>query len=290
MASKYVVAINKKHIFNPVAFAVALTALTHQPDGKLVGGQRPDAALRHRRRAAGRAQDPPLRPGARASSSRRRDDRWSSRFFDTGDIRRGAPECRAYSPLFFFAFVILTEPLTTPPTRRLQIIYGVLVGFLFAPRVPHRRVLPHAGNRHPDRQRLLVSRQPEDQADPDAQGEAAACAGRVRIRLRARPQARLRARSVHGMDARTRRPRHARQPPLLHACLRADRARPAPGRQVLPGFQHATSSRCWRWTPTRDRGGAACGRFHAAGRPRARNWSSSRAASASRPSAVCSST
>src|SRR5664279_1731117 len=28
MASKYVVAINKKHIFNPVAFAVAVTALT----------------------------------------------------------------------------------------------------------------------------------------------------------------------------------------------------------------------------------------------------------------------
>jgi ferredoxin-NADP reductase len=39
------------------------------------------------------------------------------------------------SPLLFFAFVMLTEPLTTPPTKRLQIYYGAIVGFLFAPQV-----------------------------------------------------------------------------------------------------------------------------------------------------------
>jgi ferredoxin-NADP reductase/Na+-translocating ferredoxin:NAD+ oxidoreductase RnfD subunit len=37
------------------------------------------------------------------------------------------------TPLFFFAFIMLTEPLTTPPTRTLRILYGALVGFLFAP-------------------------------------------------------------------------------------------------------------------------------------------------------------
>lgn len=37
------------------------------------------------------------------------------------------------SPLFFFAFVMITEPLTTPPTRDLRIIYGALTGFLFVP-------------------------------------------------------------------------------------------------------------------------------------------------------------
>jgi len=37
------------------------------------------------------------------------------------------------SPLFFFAFVMLTEPLTTPPNYVLQFIYGALVGFLYAP-------------------------------------------------------------------------------------------------------------------------------------------------------------
>jgi ferredoxin-NADP reductase/Na+-translocating ferredoxin:NAD+ oxidoreductase RnfD subunit len=37
-------------------------------------------------------------------------------------------------PIVFFGTVMLTEPLTSPPTRRLQIIYGVLVGVLFGSR------------------------------------------------------------------------------------------------------------------------------------------------------------
>lgn len=39
------------------------------------------------------------------------------------------------SSLLFLAFVMLTEPLTTPPTKHLQILYGILVGFLFAPQI-----------------------------------------------------------------------------------------------------------------------------------------------------------
>jgi ferredoxin-NADP reductase len=38
-----------------------------------------------------------------------------------------------HAPLFFFAFVMLTEPLTTPPTRARRIVYGAFVGILFAP-------------------------------------------------------------------------------------------------------------------------------------------------------------
>ena len=38
-----------------------------------------------------------------------------------------------YSPILFFAFIMLTEPLTTPPTKKLRIIYGALIGFLFSP-------------------------------------------------------------------------------------------------------------------------------------------------------------
>ncbi len=38
-----------------------------------------------------------------------------------------------YSPLFFFAFVMLTEPLTAPPTAGLRNLYGALVGVLFTP-------------------------------------------------------------------------------------------------------------------------------------------------------------
>jgi ferredoxin-NADP reductase len=40
-----------------------------------------------------------------------------------------------YSPLLFFTFIMITEPLTTPPSRFLRILYGTLIGFLFAPQV-----------------------------------------------------------------------------------------------------------------------------------------------------------
>ena len=48
-------------------------------------------------------------------------------------IVTGLQNTLLYSPLLFFAFVILTEPLTAPPTRGLQIAYGALVGLLFTP-------------------------------------------------------------------------------------------------------------------------------------------------------------
>ena len=34
-------------------------------------------------------------------------------------------------PLIFMATIMLTEPITTPPTKSLQIIYGIIVGLLF---------------------------------------------------------------------------------------------------------------------------------------------------------------
>jgi glycine betaine catabolism B len=40
-----------------------------------------------------------------------------------------------YSPLLFFTFIMITEPLTTPPSRMLRIFYGTLVGLLFAPQI-----------------------------------------------------------------------------------------------------------------------------------------------------------
>ena len=39
------------------------------------------------------------------------------------------------SPLFFFAFAMLTEPLTAPSTHTARLWYGALVGFLFVPLV-----------------------------------------------------------------------------------------------------------------------------------------------------------
>lgn len=39
------------------------------------------------------------------------------------------------SPILFFALVMLTEPRTTPPTKTLQILYGGLVGLLMTPQL-----------------------------------------------------------------------------------------------------------------------------------------------------------
>ena len=39
------------------------------------------------------------------------------------------------SPLLFFAFVMLTEPLTSPTRRLPRLAFGAVVGFLFAPNV-----------------------------------------------------------------------------------------------------------------------------------------------------------
>ena len=39
------------------------------------------------------------------------------------------------SPFFFFAFVMLTEPLTAPQAKLWRIVYGALVGALAAPNI-----------------------------------------------------------------------------------------------------------------------------------------------------------
>lgn len=134
MGSKYILAINGKHLFNPVAFAVALTALTvSQTASWWVGSG-------------------PMLPFVLVGSllivrkTRRSDLVFSFlatavvvtlalSFINRTDLVAGMQSIVLYSPLVFFAGVILTEPLTTPPTRKLQIIYGAIIGFLFSPQV-----------------------------------------------------------------------------------------------------------------------------------------------------------
>ncbi len=50
-----------------------------------------------------------------------------------GDIFAALSTTLVHTPLFFFAFVMITEPLTTPPRRLGRMLYGALVGLLFAP-------------------------------------------------------------------------------------------------------------------------------------------------------------
>lgn len=134
MASKYILAIRKKHVFNPAAIAVVLTALVLNQSANwwvgttvlapfvLIGGLLMTRKLRRTDLVVS------FLIAAFASIE------WFS-------ILRGSDPIATVqrilltSPLLFFAFVMLTEPLTTPPTRARRMWYGLLVGGLFAPAI-----------------------------------------------------------------------------------------------------------------------------------------------------------
>ena len=129
MASKYLFAIGKKHLFNPAAIAVALSGL--------VLGVYASWWV---------AGNIPLLPfilvgGIMMVRKLRKADVVLAFFattilveaFKSSNPISGVWAMFLHSALFFFAFVMLTEPLTMPPTRKLRIAYGVLVGILFVP-------------------------------------------------------------------------------------------------------------------------------------------------------------
>ena len=134
MASKYIVAYKGKHLFNPAAFAVALTYFMVNQSASwwigsavmlpvtLIGGLLVV-------RKIGRFD---LVLGFLASNL-------AFTVLETwymGDsLLMTLQNTFLYSPILFFACVILTEPLTTPPTRRNRIYYGTLLGFLFTPQL-----------------------------------------------------------------------------------------------------------------------------------------------------------
>ncbi len=133
MASKFIFAVNKKHLFNPVAFSMALASLTLNSFASWWVGSL--------------AMLPFILPGVLIVKKIRRYD-LVFYFFTAGLITAIAasflggrdplaviPRFIFDSPLLFFAFVMLTEPQTTPPTKLLQSIYGGLVGFLFAAQI-----------------------------------------------------------------------------------------------------------------------------------------------------------
>lgn len=131
MASKYILAINKKHIFNPVAVAVVLTALGFNGSASWWVGT---ASL-----------VPFTLLGLLIVRKISRFDLVFYFFIASlvtmlgfslirgSDILATIKQMLFASPIFFFATVMLTEPLTTPPTKIFQAIYGALVGILFTP-------------------------------------------------------------------------------------------------------------------------------------------------------------
>lgn len=133
MASKYLFAIGKKHLFNPAAFAVALTALViNQSAVWWVGGSfalLPFVVIgglllvRKLRRfdMVGIFAVAAIAATLLTSTS--------------GDYITPIVQMLLHSSFFFLAFVMLTEPLTAPSTTLMRIIYGAMVGFLFAPNI-----------------------------------------------------------------------------------------------------------------------------------------------------------
>src|SRR5258708_36963850 len=131
MASKYILAIGKKHLFNPVALAVTITAIAGVGSASWWVGTLPLVPFELL--------------GVLIVRKIRRFDLVLYFFiaaFATiggftlirgGDMVNALRESLIASSLFFFSGVMLTEPLTTPPTKKLQAWYGALVGVLFAP-------------------------------------------------------------------------------------------------------------------------------------------------------------
>ena len=134
VASKYIFAIKEKHIFNPAAIGVVVTALFLNQDASwwvgtlwmlpfvLIGGFLLVRKIR----------------------------RFDMVFAFLGativtivvlslnnisNLAQILQQTFTESPALFLASVMLTEPLTTPPTRYLRVLYGILVGFLFVPEV-----------------------------------------------------------------------------------------------------------------------------------------------------------
>ena len=131
-ASKYILTHNGKHFFNPVAIAVALTYYTVNQSASWWVANGPML--------------PAVLLGGLLIVRKIGKMRMVMSFFVAGlavtligTLLRGSSFFAAlqnlavYSPAFFFAFVILTEPLSTPPTQKLQVYYGALVGLLFVP-------------------------------------------------------------------------------------------------------------------------------------------------------------
>lgn len=130
MASKYIFAIHKRHIFNPVAIAVFILGLLGSGDAIWWIGSgvlAPITAIL----------------GLLIVRKIRRFSLFTSFlltslvFIVAFGLKNGLEFWSVFTeaftswPLVFFASIMLTEPLTTPSTRKWQVVYGALVGALF---------------------------------------------------------------------------------------------------------------------------------------------------------------
>lgn len=132
MASKYILTINKKHIFNPAAIAVALTALGPRQSASWWIGTT--------------AMLPYVLIGGILLVRKIRRGRMVITFFAStllativyslltrNSVFTALHNTVFTSAMFFLGFIMLTEPLTTPPTAKKRTWYAILTGILFPP-------------------------------------------------------------------------------------------------------------------------------------------------------------
>ena len=132
MASKYILAIRRKHLFNPAAVAVLITALfiNHSASWWAANLYMMPIVLVFGYLIVRKVQRFDLVLGFIISALV---------FITVWGVMKGenalvyAWNSLIYSPIIFFSMVMLTEPLTMPGTKKKRIFYGVLTGFLFAP-------------------------------------------------------------------------------------------------------------------------------------------------------------
>lgn len=134
MSSKYLLAIRKKHLFNPAAIAVVITAFAMNGTASWWIGTA--------------NMLPAVLLGGWVITRKLRQEEMVFLFcaaalvaicllsFVQGRVLASELTRLLFqSPLFFFASIMLTEPLTAPPTRNLRRWYGILTGVLFVPLV-----------------------------------------------------------------------------------------------------------------------------------------------------------
>ncbi|HWZ66077.1 MAG TPA: RnfABCDGE type electron transport complex subunit D [Patescibacteria group bacterium] len=134
MASKYILAVKKRHIFNPAAIAVALTSFGAGDAASwwvgtvwmlpfvLVGGILLTRRIRRSKMVVWFALTAIIATAALA-------------ILNGTNAYTAAQKEILNSALFFMAFVMLTEPLTSPTTKTKQSWYAIIIGLLFPPQI-----------------------------------------------------------------------------------------------------------------------------------------------------------
>ena len=129
IASKFIIAWRKQHLFNPAAFgALALSAPNITEAAWWIGTPWLFVPLL----IAGYLVVAKIRKGALVLWCT--GTAFTVYIFETwrlgSDVLSSIPTFFLSWPLLFLAFFMLTEPFTMPPTKRLQIYYGMIVGGL----------------------------------------------------------------------------------------------------------------------------------------------------------------